>query len=116
MSNFTTFFYFHKRSKKVAQLFIFTCKQSIFQVKSLVSEGKGKTENKTNNLALAEIKTNIQNRGQHCFIVPSTFRLVPKIFYKPVVQYPCKLNPAEVAISSAVSQKYSIVRKGPSNY
>ena len=114
MSNFTTFFYFHKRSKKVAQLFISTCKQNTFQVKSLVSEGKGKTENKTNNLALAEIKTNIQKRGQHCFTAPSTFRLVPKRKYKPVLQYPCKLNPADVAMFSAVSQKYSIVRKGPS--
>ena len=65
-------------------------------------------------MVLAEIKTNIQNRGQHWHTAPSTFRLVPKKIYKPVLQYPCKLDPAEAAIISAVSQKYSIVRKGPS--
>ena len=47
--------------------------------------------------------------------VPSTFRLVPKTIYKPVLQYLCKLNPAEAAIISTVSQKYSILSKGTSN-
>ena len=46
---------------------------------------------------------------------PSTFRLVPKKVYKPVVQYSCKLDPAETAIISIISQKYSLVKKGPSN-
>ena len=48
-------------------------------------------------------------------IAPSTFRLVPKKNYKPVSQNPCKLDPAEAAIISTISQKYSIVSKGPSN-
>ena len=46
---------------------------------------------------------------------PSTFWLVPKTIYKPVLQYPCKLNPAEPAIISIIIQKYSLVRKGPGN-
>ena len=66
-------------------------------------------------MALAEIKPDIQNRGQHYYTAPSTFRLVPKKIYKPVLQYPCKLDPAEEAIISAVSQKYSLVSRGPSN-
>ena len=46
---------------------------------------------------------------------PSTFQLVPKKIYNPVFQHPCKLDPAEAAIISIISQKYSLVRKGPSN-
>ena len=46
---------------------------------------------------------------------PSTFQLVPKRIYKPVLQYPCQLNPPEAEIISAKSQKYSMVTEGPSN-
>ena len=77
---------------------------------------KRKNENKKNNLALAKIKTNIQNRGQHCYTALSAFQLVPRKYYKPVLQYLCKLDFAEAVFKSTISlQKYSIVSKGPSN-
>ena len=45
------------------QLLIFTFKQEAFLLSSLISEGKGKMEDKQIILALAEIKTHIQNIG-----------------------------------------------------
>ena len=47
--------------------------------------------------------------------LPFTFYLVPKEFYKSVLQYPYKLYPTEAAIISSICQKYSIVSKVPSN-
>mgnify|MGYP003321351647 CR=1 FL=1 len=47
-------------------------------------------------------------------MVPSNFWLVPKNIHKPVLQNLCKLDPAEAALISIISQKYSLVRKGPS--
>ena len=51
----------------------------------------------------------------NCYSTLYIFWLVPKKNYKPVLQYPCKLDPAEAAIISNISHKYSLVRKGPSN-
>ena len=48
-------------------------------------------------------------------IASSTFWLVPQKIYKPVLQHPCKLDPAEAAIILTICQKYSIVSKGPIN-
>ena len=64
----------------------------------------------------AEIKTNIQNIGGSTAAYRRLlFGWCPKWkIYKPVSQYPCKLDPARAVLISVIRKKYSLVRKGPS--
>ena len=82
------------------------CKLEAFLITRSISERKGKTKQEHTQMFKLKVST---------FIVSSTFQQVPKKIYKPVLQYPCKLNPAEAAIISIINQKYSLVKKGPSN-
>ena len=61
------------------QLLIFTFKQEAFLLSSLISEGKGKTEDKQIIWHQPKSKQNLEYRWQHCSTAPSTFQLAPKI-------------------------------------
>ena len=87
------------------------CKLDTFLITRSISEGKGKINKKSGSSRYQ----NTHSKYGSTVKAPSTFWLVPKKIYKPILQYPCKHDPAEAAIISIISQKYSLVRKEPSN-